>query len=200
VKLTTVKSSAIETIILAAVDVVRRDGPAGLTMRAVAAELGVTATALYRHVAEKDELRDLVVARLYQQFLATISVPLPAISPDAWLQVAADRYLRYALEYPNDYRLLFSETHGKIDIYPGDFQDGGARGFRMLRDVVASAIDAGVLAGHVDDAGDIALTVFAHMHGLVMLHLAGRFGGDDAGFSAFYHDSLGRVLRGLGSR
>ena len=53
-----------EAIVDAAIDVLDRDGLEGLTMRAVADRLGTGAMSLYRHVANRDELLDLVVARL----------------------------------------------------------------------------------------------------------------------------------------
>jgi AcrR family transcriptional regulator len=48
----------------AAVTLLDEQGPDGLTMRAVADRLGAGAMSLYRHVASRDELLDLVVARL----------------------------------------------------------------------------------------------------------------------------------------
>ncbi len=48
----------------AAVDVLDQEGLEGLTMRAVAARLGAGAMSLYRHVSGREELLDLVVARL----------------------------------------------------------------------------------------------------------------------------------------
>lgn len=52
-----------ERILDAAEDVVRRFGPAKATVVDVARSLGVSHAAVYRHVASKAELRDLVVGR-----------------------------------------------------------------------------------------------------------------------------------------
>jgi len=52
-----------ERIVAAAEDVVRRFGPAKATVVDVARALGVSHAAVYRHVATKAELRDLVVAQ-----------------------------------------------------------------------------------------------------------------------------------------
>ena len=52
-----------ERILVAAEDVIRRFGPAKATVVDVARALGVSHAAVYRHVATKAELRDLVVGR-----------------------------------------------------------------------------------------------------------------------------------------
>jgi AcrR family transcriptional regulator len=51
-------------IFAAGVRLIDRDGPAGLTMRALAAELGVEAMSLYRHVDGREALLDGVAADL----------------------------------------------------------------------------------------------------------------------------------------
>jgi AcrR family transcriptional regulator len=53
----------LDQILAAAEDVIRRFGPAKATVVDVARALGVSHTAVYRHVATKAELRDLVVGR-----------------------------------------------------------------------------------------------------------------------------------------
>jgi len=53
----------LDRIVSAAEDVIRRFGPAKATVVDVARTLGVSHAAVYRHVATKAELRDLVVGR-----------------------------------------------------------------------------------------------------------------------------------------
>ena len=165
-------------------------------MRSVALEAGVTPMALYRHFENKEELLRAVVREAYAVFLNVLDVPLPGSDPAVWLRMGFDRYLHFALEHRNYYELLFVMPHGiGIDRYPKDFEDGRSKGFGKLRDIVARCMQAGALR---DDApGDVALTLYAHMHGLVMLHFGGRYDGDAAVFGRFYHDSLERVVRGL---
>jgi AcrR family transcriptional regulator len=64
-----------DQILAAAEDVIRRFGPAKATVVDVARALGVSHTAVYRHVATKAELRDLVVGR----WVETTMSPLRAI-------------------------------------------------------------------------------------------------------------------------
>ncbi|ADL49296.1 TetR family transcriptional regulator [Micromonospora aurantiaca] len=51
----------------AALAVLDRDGLAGLTMRAVGAQLGTSTMGLYRYVADRDELEALVVERVLER-------------------------------------------------------------------------------------------------------------------------------------
>jgi len=65
-----------DRIVSAAEDVLRRFGPAKATVVDVARALGVSHAAVYRHVATKAELRDLVVGR----WAETTMPPLRAIA------------------------------------------------------------------------------------------------------------------------
>ncbi len=65
-----------ERILATAEDVIRKYGPAKATVVDVARALGVSHAAVYRHVASKAELRDLVVGR----WMETIMPPLRAIA------------------------------------------------------------------------------------------------------------------------
>jgi AcrR family transcriptional regulator len=71
-----------DRILAAAEDVVRRFGPAKATVVDVARALGVSHAAVYRHVASKAELRDLVVGRWVEatmpQLRAIAALPGPA--------------------------------------------------------------------------------------------------------------------------
>jgi AcrR family transcriptional regulator len=64
-----------EKVLAAAEGVIRRHGPAKATVLDVARALGVSHTAVYRHVATKAELRDMVVGR----WLEATMPPLRAI-------------------------------------------------------------------------------------------------------------------------
>jgi AcrR family transcriptional regulator len=167
-------------------------------MRNVADEAGITATALYRHFRDKDALLGAVVRVVYGTFRGALIIEMPADDPEAWLRTGCDRFLRFAQQHPNYYRILFIEPHGiGIDRYPDDFQRGKSAGFRQLTEVVAECMRAGVLAGRPGvNAVDVALTIYAHMHGLIALQLGGRFP-DERVFERFYRQSLDRLMDGL---
>src|ERR1700686_5079828 len=76
-----------DRILATAGDVIRRFGPAKATVLDVARALGVSHTAVYRHVATKAELRDLVVGRW-------VEATMPALRTIAAAKGAAPQRLR----------------------------------------------------------------------------------------------------------
>ncbi|MFD9589312.1 TetR/AcrR family transcriptional regulator [Streptomyces sp. NPDC059980] len=67
-----------ERVVEAAFTVLDRQGLDGLSMRQVAAELGVTVSALYAHVSSKDDLLELMYTRLFDGFEP------PEADPERW--------------------------------------------------------------------------------------------------------------------
>ncbi|MEV4091964.1 TetR/AcrR family transcriptional regulator [Streptosporangium saharense] len=67
-----------DRIVEAAYTVLDRVGYEKLSMRQVAAELGVAVSALYAHVSSKDELLELMYLRMFRDW------ELPAPDPDNW--------------------------------------------------------------------------------------------------------------------
>lgn len=81
----------------AATAVVRDGGYEGMTIRSLAARLGVSPMSLYRHVRDKDDLLDEVVDVLLGE------VWRPQTSEDewrAWIAEAADRLRRFLVGQP----------------------------------------------------------------------------------------------------
>jgi AcrR family transcriptional regulator len=86
-----------ERVIAAAVAAVTEDGYEQLTIRGLAASLGVAPMSLYRHVRDKEDLLDEVV----DQLLATAWQPDTADTDvRGWIVEAADRLRRFLVAQP----------------------------------------------------------------------------------------------------
>ena len=104
-------------------------------------------------------------------------------------------YLDYALAHPHLFDHAFSSKRDDARRFPEDFRDRLSPTLNVVADVVSEAMDAGVLRR--DDVWDVAMTLWAHTHGLIALYRAGRFSYDEAAFCSFYDASLRRLLDGL---
>jgi AcrR family transcriptional regulator len=127
-----------DAIVAAAVALVDEAGPDALTMRAVAARLGAGAMSLYRHVASREELLDLVLAAMAAE------LPEPPLTGEWRADLAAiARATRTGLlRRPHLTVLLTSRTgRGAADL--GILE----RTFEVLRSAGFEPFDA-VLANH----------------------------------------------------
>lgn len=187
-----------ERILAEARDLFLEHGAGGVTMRGLAARIGVTPMALYRHFDNRDDLLAAIVAHGHATFLGYLNRALAAPTPAARLTAAGEQYLAFALDHPRSYAVMFME-HPPLHTPPGRAQPWeDAATFRFLVDRIRDCTAAGVL--QVDDAEDAALTVWAHVHGLVSLFLAGKLPVDARTFAAIYRRSVEQLVRGLAGR
>src|ERR1700749_541156 len=74
-----------EQIVTVALDLLDEQGLAGLTLRELAARLGIRAPTLYWHVRDKRELLDLLAAAIMDEALAAWREPQPGQPWGEWL-------------------------------------------------------------------------------------------------------------------
>jgi AcrR family transcriptional regulator len=104
-----------DAIVDAALRVLERDGPDGLSMRRVANELGTGAASLYWHVSSKDELADLIIDRVTRE----IEVPEP--DPAHWQEQLTEWMIK-AREVLKRHPGVGALTLGRIPIGPNTVQ------------------------------------------------------------------------------
>jgi AcrR family transcriptional regulator len=186
-------------ILAEAEEVVAAEGARAVTMRGVAARVGVTPMALYRHFAGRDALMAAIVDEAQATFFQYLQRSLAESTAERRFFAAGGQYLAFALEHRRRYAVLFmepvssaSETTAAGTVWKD------AVTFRFLVDRIRDCTAEGVLA--VGDPEDAALTVWAHVHGLVSLHLAGKLPVDDTRFHAIYRRSVRDLARAFGWR
>ncbi|MFI2332944.1 TetR/AcrR family transcriptional regulator [Nocardia rhamnosiphila] len=88
---------SVDRVVRAAIELVGREGNAGLSMRHTAAELGVGVMSLYRYVSGKEELGRLMIDAIFGDH------PLPKPGPPGWrakLELSARQEWRIYLDHP----------------------------------------------------------------------------------------------------
>ncbi|HEX8394715.1 MAG TPA: TetR/AcrR family transcriptional regulator [Longimicrobium sp.] len=155
-------------IIDAARALYRERGADAVTMRAVAERVGVTATALYRHFPDKDAILREVMSEGSRLLGSHLFLALEAPTALDRLRATAAAYLEFAVAQPQAYRSLF-EPAGGDESSPALRQRDAVR--RFLRDRVREGIADGALVD--GNAEEIALALWATLHGLASLHQAG---------------------------
>lgn len=184
-----------EDILDAAARVYAAEGSRAFSMRRVAGEVGVSATALYRHFEGKEALTIAIALRAARSFESYLLQSLKEPTPQERMWQMGLCYRRFALEQPAYYRVLFMSPHPEFESLRDETLAEFPSTFQLLVDRVRENQDVGaVIEG---DPEALALTVWAHVHGLVSLHLDGHFDQQAGQFDALFRASLGWVLDGL---
>lgn len=148
-------------------------GAEAVTMRSLAAELGVSPMTPYRYFRDKDDILAAVRARAFDSFAESLE---RAFAEPAGLRErgahVADAYVRFAFENPDSYRLMFDLSQPGEENYP-DLVRAGQRARRTMTAYAAALVEAGELAG---DPTLIGHVFWAAIHGAVVLQLAGKLG------------------------
>lgn len=142
-------------VFAAALDVVDRDGLDRLTMRHLAAELGVEAPSLYKHVRGKDDLLDGVAEAIY----GAVQVPP---SNDPWpdrVAAHARAFRAVLLAHPNAVSVVAMRPVASVST------------LELMERLLAELVEAG---WDLDGAFSVLDTVVSFVVGVALTELSGE--------------------------
>lgn len=183
-----------EKILKATRTLIENEGAAAVSIRRVAAAVGITPMAIYRHFPDLGAI------------LRAVSTDLAHEVATAWATSGLSQgikreyaplgyYLDYALAHPHLFDYVFGAKQPHARRYPEDFRNGQSPAFSVMVDSLAVGIRDGLLTK--GDPYDYAMSLWAHAHGLVSLYRAGRFSYSEAEFRVFFMASMETMFRGL---
>lgn len=162
-----------QALINAALELVTDQDVRSLSLREVARRVGVSHTAPYRHFADKDAL----LATVAEEGFETLSCSLQAGTqqqtddPLKQLEAAGVAYVRYAIEHPSHYRVMFGAYEVNKQTYLS-LADASKQALMVLVNVIVEGQKAGVVRS--GEPRQLAQAAWALVHGLAMLLIDGR--------------------------
>ena len=178
-------------------------GPAALSLRAIARDLGVVSSAVYRYVASRDELLTLLIVDAYDELGGAVETGIVASGEDPRERfMAAARAVRsWAIAEPSRYALVFGtpvpgyEAPGDRTTEPGTrvivallrIFDDAARTGRLAAAELTIDPDLGADLSRIreeygsplEDAQFIAATIaWTGIFGAVSFEVFGQYGND----------------------
>ena len=159
-----------ERIVDAAKEIVRTEGPEGLSVRRLAGRLDVTAPAIYDHLDSKDAVLRAVAASGYDELTAAYSTT--ADTADTAIERMRERalaYVEFARTNPELFRLMFMFRPDAIAIEADNELSAATDVFESGVDDVRQAIADGDLVDR--DPVQITLTLWAAIHGVATVSL-----------------------------
>lgn len=162
------------TILDAARELFVERGLEAVTMREIAKRIGYSATAIYLHFKDKEAL----VRELCDTDFLTLARELQAIGeiadPIERLRLLGLGYVRFAVAYPNHYRLIFMTPQLPCNPDQTTLETGNPEqdAYAHLLDMVREAHAAGRFRSELDNPQLIAQTLWAGLHGVCALQIA----------------------------
>jgi AcrR family transcriptional regulator len=164
-------------LLKAAERLVIREGPAQVSIRAIAREAGVSHAAPYHHFADREALLAAVAGSGFDRLRTAMQVAAGAggpADPLSRLQAAGIAYVRFAVANPEIYRLMFSGLLADRSRYP-DLEASTEAAFGVL---LALLGDQGRAKGRearpgADTLPAVATATWSLVHGLAFLLIDG---------------------------
>jgi AcrR family transcriptional regulator len=163
-----VKPDLVEQLVDEAARILAEQGPGGLSLRKVAAGVGVSTMPVYTLFGDKRGLLGAMHREGFRRLGEALAAVPETGDPLADLGALGLAYRQAALASPHLYGLMFGRI---VPEFQPDENDRAAADatYRPLVDGVARAQAAGVLAG--GDPSRVALHLWAVAHGMVNLEL-----------------------------
>jgi len=182
-----------DAIVDAARELVRTRGLHGLSLRRLAAQLGVTAPALYAHVSGKRDLLRAVAEVELHRLVARFH-DVTAADPVERLRAYHRAYVDHARESPELFEAMFvfPADVGTADLPTGAELPAATEAFAVALAAVEQAVAEGLLAGA--DPLVIALTLWSGSHGVAAALQLGLLPPDLA--DRLVDETVDRLLRG----
>lgn len=152
------------TCIDEALKIVESEGIDKLSLRAVARRLGVSHQAPYKHFPSKEHIVAAVIARLYQEFAAYLDARPRSDDPHLDMAEMGVAYVRYAIDQPARYRLMFESPLPAAKDHP-EMMLSAEHAFSLLRQSIRQLPMEDGSARDADRIEADAMFVWSVVHG-----------------------------------
>ena len=180
-------------LVSAAEAVLVRDGPGGVTVRAVAAQAGIAPMGVYNRLGGKDGLVDALLIIGFDRLRASVEA---GREPDMLerLRACGMRYREFALANRHFYAIMFEDAIPRE--HPSDEDEVGEHAVAAFGALVRN-VEAAAAAGRIEaaDPREVAQQIWSAVHGAVALELKGLVLTPDP--EATYRATVDTMLRGL---
>lgn len=186
-----------QRILRCALDELQRSGVEKFSLRAVGTAAGMTPMAVYRHYRDRDALLAAAGEEAFSVWKTRVGA-IKAAQPLDWLRKAARAYAEFALDEPAFFDACFVLRTSVERLYPADFIAGKSPVIALVAKRIEEAQAQGELAE--GDALEGAMALWAQVHGLAMLHRAGRFAMKRKDYLKLCAHCTDVALAGLGAK
>ena len=178
-----------------ALRILEAEGPQAVSMRRVAKEVGITPMAIYHYFPSKEALLDAIVNSEFEHLVEFFDRAGRKRSFEAAMLHIMDGYIDYGLAHPRIFDYVFSAPRPGARRFPDDFRARRSPTLNVTADILCCWMEQKRIKR--DDVWEIAMELWAHVHGYLALWHGGRFLMPEEEFRRLIRRSLRRLLYGL---
>lgn len=160
-----------DLILNAAREIFLTEGYENTSIRKIATKIEYSPGIIYHHFKDKNELLLALHDKAFECKIEALFHSVQNIAdPLERLKATGRAYLRYGIDNPQDYELMFilSCTMEALAVKEEFWQDGAAA-IQMLKQNIAKCMEAGYFRKDLN-VDEISLILWSQVHGLVSLH------------------------------
>lgn len=162
-----------EEILEASKDLLIKDGFSKMSMRRIAKRTNVSATSIYLHFKNKDDLLlALIDDSINKLKEALFSVADTSKGLLQQLEDMARAYIQYALDHPREYEIIYMVRPEEMPKYPREKFNEVRSGYELIAGIIKEGKENNLI--EVDDSLVSAYTIWAQIHGVVSVILNKR--------------------------
>lgn len=154
-------------------DLLIKEGFSKMSMRRIAGRANVTATSIYLHFENKDDLLlsliEESIRKLKQALLDVVDKEYGLIDQ---LEILAKTYVNYALDHPQEYEIIYMVRPEEMPKYPKDKFRDVRSAYELIADIISESEHKEYI--EVEDSLISAYTFWAQLHGVVSVILNRR--------------------------
>jgi len=150
-----------------------KEGFGKMSMRKIANEVDVSATSIYLHFKNKDELILALIETSIAKLANVLQQQLEdGDDPIRKLEKMADGFIHFALNHPQEYEIIYMVRPEEMPKFPKEKFNQIRKIYELLADIIEEGQQRGVL--HVQDPLLSAYTVWAQLHGVASVVISKR--------------------------
>ncbi|WP_138430408.1 TetR/AcrR family transcriptional regulator [Fodinibius saliphilus] len=183
-----------EQIIGAARKVLVDKGYRNFSLRKIAGEIDVSATSIYLHFENKDDLVHTLmgkaISRLNRQLEQKVA---EADNPIAKLEALAREYVEFALAHPREYQVIYLISSDEMTRYPKEKFRKARKGYEIVTDVLKQGVESGLISESRPRLA--AYTFWAQLHGVMSVVLSKRLD-NRINQEEFIEEAIDHIIKG----
>jgi len=189
-------NSTKDTILACARDQYLSDGYKGLSMRKIAQKAGISATAIYRHFANKEALFHHVVKKGFGTYTQYLTPALEESTAEKRFMKTLENALAFVLDQPKYFELIFvkSETKDELANF-NDLRTDSKISFNFYTARIEECMEEGFLKK--DNPSELSVLLLSAYIGFFSLYTSGLLPRSKKEIEQLYWRTIDRVLVGV---